>query len=44
MLAPNVEASRSYGWRGSCPAGDVTGVVVGSGDWFGILKKRPPIS
>ena len=27
--------SHAYGWRGSCAAGDVTDVVVGSGALFG---------
>jgi hypothetical protein len=26
--------SRAYGWRASCPAGGVTVVGVGSGDWL----------
>jgi len=33
----NAAMSLGYGRRGSCPAGAVTGVVPGSGVWFGLL-------
>ena len=31
----NVAMSRGYGWRGGCPAADVTDGDVGSVEWLG---------
>jgi len=32
---PNVEVTRAYRWRDSCPAGGVTEERIGSDDWLG---------
>ena len=35
MLRPTFQMSHDRGWRGSCAAGDVTAMVVGSGALLG---------
>src|SRR5690242_9473851 len=37
------QVSHGYGWRGSCAAGGVTAMAVGSDDWLGILDDRLPV-
>jgi hypothetical protein len=37
-IPSNVELIRDYGWRAGCPATGMTGVGVGSVDWFGIFR------
>jgi len=41
LLCRTLKMSHGYGWRGSCAAGGVTDMAVGSGVWLGLFSLAP---